>query len=171
MQSNVPSSDEVRNQLLRHFLAALAYRTQKALRGAPEEFATFDAGRGARTPIVLVRHMESVLGYARTFYIGGTHHPEPLENFNAEIDRFHETLTDLSAHLKKDSSLNGITHEQLLQGPLSDAMTHAGQLAMLRRLAGDAVAPENFVFAEIDPANTGADQPAPARPGNRNSEW
>ena len=61
-----------------------------------------------------------------------------------------------------------ITDEQFLQGPLSDAMTHAGQLAMLRRLAGHPVPPENFVFAEIDQANVGPDQPEPARP---DEEW
>ena len=64
--------------LLRHFLAALAYRTQKALRGAPASFATFQAGAEARTPIELVRHMTSVMGYARTFFIGGSYRPEPL---------------------------------------------------------------------------------------------
>lgn len=57
-----------------------------------------------------------------------------------------------------------MTAEILLQGPFSDAMTHAGQLALLRRMAGSPVPPENFVFAEISAANLGLDQPLPARP-------
>ncbi|MGB9180189.1 MAG: hypothetical protein WCB68_13235, partial [Pyrinomonadaceae bacterium] len=61
--------DEKR-ELLSHFLAALAYRTQKALRGAPVEFGSFRAAEGVRTPAELVRHMTSVLGYSRTFFIG-----------------------------------------------------------------------------------------------------
>src|SRR5712691_9375334 len=65
-------------RLLRHYLAALAYRTQKALRDAPPSFAEFRAGDKVRTPHELVRHMTSVLGYARTFFTGGKYRPEPL---------------------------------------------------------------------------------------------
>ncbi|HEY6802130.1 MAG TPA: hypothetical protein VI306_01005 [Pyrinomonadaceae bacterium] len=60
-----------------------------------------------------------------------------------------------------------LTPEQLLQGPFSDAMTHAGQLAILRGLAGSPVRSENFIYAAITPENLGPDQPAPVRPGNR----
>jgi hypothetical protein len=154
----------VKRALLRHFLGALAYRTQKALRGAPPEFGSFSAGNKTRTPSELVRHMASVLGYSRTFFIGGSYWPEPLESMEAEIARFHAILEDLARHLADGSSLQGITEEQLLQGPFSDAMTHAGQLAMLRRMAGIPVAPENFIFAEIGPDRVSADQAEPARP-------
>ena len=68
-----------------HFLAALAYRTQKALRGAPPAFAGFAAGNRARTPQELVRHMTSVLGYARTFFLGGTYRPDPLATLDDEV--------------------------------------------------------------------------------------
>ena len=151
-------------RLLRHFLAALAYRTQKALRDAPPTFGAFTAGGRVRTPHELVRHMTSVLGYARTFFTGGTYRPEPLPTFDAEIQRFHEVLADLGDHLERGTPLQGIAPEQMLQGPFADAMTHAGQLAMLRRLAGSPVPPENFVFAKISPENLGPDQPPPARP-------
>jgi hypothetical protein len=40
--------------MLRHFLAALAYRTQKALRGAPESFFSFQIAPKVRTPLELV---------------------------------------------------------------------------------------------------------------------
>jgi hypothetical protein len=150
--------------LLLHFLAALAYRTQKALRGAPDDFASFRASSNTRTPHELVKHMDSVLGYARTFLIGGTYRVSPLPQFSAEIERFHATLTDLARLIEDKHEWKDITPEQLLQGPLSDAMTHAGQLAMLRRLAGHPVPPENFVFAKISASNLGPDQPLPARP-------
>src|SRR5262245_23506521 len=137
-------------KLLRHFLAALAYRTQKALRDAPVEFGDFRAGEEVRTPAELVRHMTSVLGYAETFFIGGSYRPEPLPSLTDEIVRFHQVLGKLGQHLESGTPFpEGFSPEQLLQGPLSDAMTHAGQLAMLRRLAGRAVAPENFIFADI----------------------
>ena len=154
-----------KQSLLRHFLAALAYRTQKALREAPPEFENFQAGNGVRTPKELVRHMTSVLGYARTFFIGGTYRPEPLQSLNEEIVRFHEMLESLAMHLESgEPLLQETTTEQLLQGPLSDAMTHAGQLAMLRRLAGAPVPPENFIVASINPDRLGIDQPKPVRP-------
>jgi hypothetical protein len=71
--------------MLRHFLAALAYRTQKALRDAPESFGTFACGAQVRTPAELVRHMTSVLGYARTYFVGGRYWPEPLPDLATEV--------------------------------------------------------------------------------------
>src|SRR4051812_36272264 len=124
-----------KQSLLRHFLAALAYRTQKALRGAPTGFGDFRAAAGVRTPAELVRHMTSVLGYSRTFFVGGQYRPEPRPSLGEEIIRFHGMVEDLARHIKNGTPLlEGLTEEQLLQGPFSDAMTHAGQLAMLRRL-------------------------------------
>lgn len=154
-----------KRELLRHFLAALAYRTQKAIRGAPIGFAYFDVGNQVRTPKELVRHMTSVLGYARTFFIGGSYRPEPLETFEDEIERFHTMLDMLSTHLtNEDQYLGDITDERILQGPFADAMTHAGQLAMLRRLFGDPVAPENFIVANVSSTNVTSTQSEPASP-------
>jgi hypothetical protein len=157
--------------LLRHFLASLAYRTQKALRGAPESFPSFRAAPKVRTPHELISHMESVLGYARTFFVGGEYDPEPLSDFKAVVLRFHATIEDLAHDLEAGTPFRDITPERLLQGPFSDAMTHAGQLAMLRRLAGSPVPPENFVYADVGPDNPGPDQPLPVKPGNRRGEW
>jgi hypothetical protein len=150
--------------MLRHFLAALAYRTQKALRGAPEDFADFKAGNDVRTPKELVRHMTSVLGYARTFFVGGDYWPDPLPTLDEEVIRFHEMLGALAVHLEADTPLEGLTEEQLLQGQFSDAMTHAGQLAILRRLHGAPVRSENFIHAAISPDNLTPDQPDPVAP-------
>lgn len=150
--------------LLRHFLAALAYRTQKALRHAPADFGAFRPADGVRTPAELVRHMTSVLGYARTFFIGGRYWPDPLPSLQDEITRFHQMLEDLSHHLEAGTPMRGATPEQFLQGPFADAMTHAGQLALLRRLAGAPVPPENFVVAQIDAERLGPEQALPVSP-------
>lgn len=158
-------STEAKRALLGHFLAALAYRTQKALRDAPVDFGSFSVTEGVRTPAELVRHMTSVLGYARTYFIGGNYRPEELPTFDEEIVRFHDMLGTLSRHLRNgDELLEGMTEERLLQGPFSDAMTHAGQLALLRRLAGAPVRPENFIVAEIYPDRLGRDQAQPVSP-------
>jgi hypothetical protein len=148
--------------LLQHFLAAIAYRTQKALRGAPNDFAGFRAGANVRTPHELIWHMTGVLGYARTFFRGGLWRPEQLPDFQEEMQRFHAVLEDLGRLFEKDTPT--LAAEALLQGPLADVMTHVGQLAMLRRLAGSPVPPENFIRAKISATNLGPDQPPPAAP-------
>ena len=160
---------ETKRKLLNHFLATLAYRTQKALRNAPADFGSFRATEGVRTPAELLRHMTSVLGYARTHFVGGRYWPEPLETLDEEIERFHEMLGLLAQHLRNgDPFLEGMSEERLLQGPFSDAMTHAGQLALLRRLAGAPVPPENFIVAEIGAERLGPDQAEPVSP---DKEW
>ena len=109
--------------------------------------------------------MTSVLGYARTYFIGGSYRPEPLPSLEDEIVRFHEMLEDLSKHLSEGTPLlQGVNEERLLQGPFADAMTHAGQLAMLRRLHGAPVAPENFIVADISKENLSAEQSEPRSP-------
>lgn len=151
-------------RLLRHFLAALAYRTQKALRGAPPGFQDYRAGPTSRSPRELLWHMSGLMGYARTFFHGGTYAPPGLPSFEAEIDRFHGQLELLARDLGDPSLTCALTDAQLLQGPLADAMTHVGQLALLRRLAGEPVPSENFIHANVSPANLGVSQPLPAAP-------
>lgn len=154
--------------LLRHFLGALAYRTQKAVRGCAPSFPSFRVAPQVRSPHELVHHMDSVLGYARTFFAGGEYRVSALPTFEAEVARFHETLADLSRVVAEATEWNRISPKQLLQGPLCDAMTHAGQLALLRRLSGDPVPPENFVFASISSERLGPDQALPVSP---DTEW
>ena len=150
--------------LLRHFLATLAYRTQKALRGAPDSFSEFRAGPNVRTPHELIWHMTGLVGYARTFFTGGVWQPDRLASFADEVRRFHDILGDLAEHLESGTISADTSFERLLQGPLADAMTHVGQLAMLRRLEGSPVPPENFMRADIQPTNLGQEQPPPAAP-------
>ena len=151
-------------RLLQHFLASLAYRTQKALRDAPAGFGDLRVAPTARTPHELLAHMTHVIGFARTTMHGGSFSAPRLARLGDEIARFHDTLAALHADLGNPSLAATMTDERLLQGPLADAMTHAGQLAMLRRLAGSPVPSEDFSEAAIDSANVGPDQPEPASP-------
>ena len=139
MSSSRPSP---KTELLRHFLAALAYRTQKALRDAPPAFADYRVADNVRTPHELVWHMTGVIGYAESCDRDEPWQPDRLESFEAEMQRFHSTLEALATQFESGELPAGVTAEQLLQGPLADAMTHAGQLAMLRRLQGNPVPPE-----------------------------
>lgn len=156
--------ESTKTGLLRHFLAALAYRTQKALRGAPPGYSEFRAAPNVRTPHELVWHMTGVIGYAESLYRGTAFQPERLESFEAEVARFHATLEALARRFDSGDPPGGATAERLLQGPLADAMTHAGQLALLRRLHGSPVPPENFLLADVRSSNLGPDQPPPFAP-------
>jgi hypothetical protein len=142
-------------RLLQHFLGALAYRTQKALRDAPDSFADFRIAPTARTPFELLWHMTGVIG---------DFEPPRLHSMADEVERFHETLAALSQDFGDPSLQAKISDEQFLQGPLADAMTHAGQLAMLRRVHGVPVPSENFIFAHVTAGNLSSMQPLPAAP-------
>jgi hypothetical protein len=155
-------------RLLQHFLAALAYRTQKALRGAPEGFGDFRAAPTSRTPYELLWHMTGLMGYARTMFHGGEFEPPRLASLAEEVSRFHATLEALHRDFADGALTARISDEQFLQGPLADAMTHAGQLAFLRRLHGSPVPSENFIFATIESGNVG---PRQAQPNAPDSDW
>ena len=155
-------------QLLRHCLAALAYRTQKALRDAPDGFADFRAYPTARTPYELLWHMTGLIGYARTMLHGGEFEPPRLPSLAEEIERFHATLEALRDDFADESLTARIRDEQFLQGPLADAMTHVGQLAFLRRLYGAPIPSENFIFATVSADNL---TPRQALPNAPDADW
>ena len=154
-----------RNQaLLRHFLAAIAYRTAKALRDAPAGFETFNAGQKSRTPRELVRHMSGVINYAIGILSGPRSVLVDRPTYSAEVERFFALLREAADGILEAGEIADADAERMLQGPLSDAMSHAGQLALLRRLSGSPIAPENFYAAAIDPSRLDLGQAAPRSP-------
>jgi hypothetical protein len=140
-------------------LATVAYRAQKAVRDAPRDFGEFVAGSGVRTPHQLVNHMANLIWHTTQALRGDDAVPvSDVASFAEEVERFHELLGELSILLAESSFDRGLD-ERLLQGPLSDAMTHVGELALLRRLAGAPLAAEDFFSAPIRRDNVTARQP------------
>lgn len=137
-------------QLLRHFLASLAYRTGKIVDSAPAGFAQFQAGYGIRSPHAILRHMNGLLAFARLYLEGRPGATLAEVGWDDERRRFRLLLSELDQALQAHPDLTLSDARRLLQGPLSDAMTHAGQLAMLRRMAGEPLEGENFTRADID---------------------
>ena len=150
-------------QLLRHALATLAYRAGKTLRGAPESFATFSTGENGRTPADILAHMGDLFDWALAIAQGREtwKNSRPLP-WPQEVERFFRTLQSFDDFLASSSALAS-PEERLFQGPIADALTHTGQLAMLRRMAGCPIKGENYYRAEIAAGRVSADQAAPAR--------
>jgi len=148
---------------LRHVAATIAYRGAKALRGAPAGFATFDAGAGARTPAAIVAHIADLLEWTLRLARGEREWraAEP-GSWEAESARFFAALAALDAFLASGAPL-GLSAEQLFQGPLADALTHVGQIGMLRRIAGSPVRGEVMIRADVAPGRLGPDQSPPVR--------
>jgi hypothetical protein len=152
--------DEKR-ELLRHTLAALAYRAARALEGAPPGFGSFE-GAG-RKPVEILAHMGDLFDWALSLAEGNQRWKDSgTLDWLAEQKRFFATLAAFDACLASSAEIHG-SLERLMQGPVADALTHVGQLAMLRRLAGCAAPGENFFVAEIALGRVGPEQPAPVK--------
>ena len=143
-------------ELLRHTLATVAYRATRALEGAPEEFGEY-AGAGRR-PVEILAHMGDLFDWALTAVRGEIrwHVSTPLE-WDAEVRRFFGTLEAFDAALAAGEAIRAPI-DRLIQGPVADALTHVGQLAMLRRMAGCAARSENMYVAAIEVGRVGSEQ-------------
>ena len=161
MTENSPASSLSGRQLLRHALATVAYRGGKALRGAPTGFADFRASETTRSPAEILAHIGDLFDWALTAAQGASKWKvsTPLP-WDQESARFFAALQALDAYLASDAPL-GCPAEKLLQAPIADALTHIGQIAMLRRLAGGAMRGENYFVAEIVAGRVGGEQAAP----------
>ena len=149
--------------LLRHAIATLAYRGGKAMREVPDDFATFAIGPTSRTPGQILAHIGDLLDWALSIAKGAqAWHDSPPDEWQRGVQRFFDGLGRLDAYLASDAPL-GAPPEKLFQGPIADALTHVGQLAMLRRLAGARVKGENYFKADIAAGRVGPSQTAPRR--------
>ena len=149
---------EPTRQFLRHTLATLAYRCGKTLRGAPESFASFSGG--TRQPAKILAHIGDLMDWGLSMAVGkqkwNDSAPLPWED---EVARFFAAVKKFDDYLASDAPVKEPL-EKLFQGPVADALTHTGQLAMLRRMADVPMKGENYFAAEIESGRVGADQTA-----------
>ncbi len=147
---------------MRHAVATVAYRGGKAVRGAPESFASYSADGTPRTPAKILAHIGDLYDWALSQAKGAEAwtDSEPLA-WDREVERFFATLQRFDEYLVSDAPL-AATPEKIFQGAIADSLAHVGQLAMLRRLAGAKMKSENYSRAEIVAGRVGAEQ-TPAR--------
>ena len=145
--------------LVRHLVATLGYRSAKVLRDCPPGFANFGPGFQARAPVQILAHMGDLIAWANRLMETGEFvwRAEGTADWDTEVRRFFDGLAALdravaSAGVPIDRA------EKLIQAPLADALTHVGQLAMLRRAAGAPVRPESYARADIVAGRVGLEQ-------------
>jgi hypothetical protein len=150
-------------QMLRHTVATLAYRGAKVIRGVSDEVAGFQVGATSRTPQQILWHVCDLVDWAYHLATDGRRYMESSPAAWADLEsRFFGNLKLLDDALASGDSL--VTSPgQIFQGPIADALTHIGQIAMLRRLAGSPVRGENYYMADIAAGRVGAEQSAPRR--------
>ena len=158
-----PAAGDLARAALRHLVATLAYRAAKVLRDAPTAFQATSLGPATRSPVQIVAHMADLVAWAIRF-LAGTQvwKAEGSDDWNREVRRFFHGLAELDRQLATGPLPAGAL-EKLIQGPLTDALTHVGQVALLRGIAGAAVRPEVYPRAEIVVGRVGLDQAPPGR--------
>jgi hypothetical protein len=158
-----PQASDAKRELLRHTLATLAYRGGKAVRNAPAGFSDFHGGEGLRTPRQILAHVGDLFDWALSIAMGQQkwQNSSPLP-WEQEIARFFTALKKFDDFLASSEPVQAPL-EKLFQGPIADALTHVGQIAILRRMAGAPVKGENYFVADIHAGCVGADQSPPKR--------
>ena len=145
------------------FRSTLAYRSQKALRGAPPGFADFRPWKEVRTPVEIVAHMADLFDWALSYSKGrGVWAPVAAGSWEETAARYTRAVEAFDKLVASGGHL-GASGEKLFQGPIADALTHTGQLAMLRRTFGAPIRGENYFAARIEAGRLGSDQPAAVR--------
>ena len=149
--------------LLRHTLATVAYRGGKVLRGAPDSFANYSSGENGRTPVKILAHVGDLYDWALSIVSGNqVWKDSPPLPWEKEVERFFASLKKFDDYLASSTEMHE-TAAALFQGPIADSLTHIGQIAMLRRMAGCPIKGENYHKAEIVAGRVGAEQSAPRR--------
>jgi len=142
-------TSDLKRELLRHLLAALAFRARVALSDAPANFAVFQIAETTRTPAQILAHLGDLLQGSlylmkgELIYLNSV----PLA-WNQEIARFFAAAREFDSYLASDAPLKQPI-EKIVQGPLADALTHVGQIVLLRRLAGSPAHAASYFEAEI----------------------
>ncbi len=132
------------NKELIQLINIIRYRLDKCINDVDKNFFEFNLGKGSRSPNEILSHLVDVSNYGLQIIDGprspnreGSHLKGIIENLNLMKSIFTEV------------NIDDETSRRLINGPLSDTLTHIGQLAFLRRLQGSPIAHENFSKAAI----------------------
>jgi hypothetical protein len=157
------TNSEDNREMFRHIAASLAYRATKTLRDVPDTFATFRVDIKSRAPVEILAHMGDLFDWALSMLKGEEiWHDSHPQDWNREGARFCDSLEKFDTYLSSNSPI-ACPLDKLFQGPIADAFTHVGQLAMLRRLSGAPIRGENYFKADIIIGKVGLEQSKPRK--------
>jgi len=157
------SNSEFNREMFRHIVASLAYRATKTLRDAPNTFTTFRVDAKSRAPVEILAHMGDLFDWALSMLKGEEiWHDSHPQDWDREVARFCDSLQKFDTYLASNAPI-ACPLDKLFQGPIADAFTHIGQLAMLRRLSGTPIRGENYFNADIIIGKVGLEQSKPRR--------
>ena len=157
---------EGKNELVRHLLATLVYRTTKIIRDSPEDYPGTSIGSGVRTPEKVLGHINSLIQLSNRFWsperpvsMADLQKSSGKKGWEREVELFYQLSAQFDATLAEHAAPRKYTPEKILQGPFTDAFTHVGQLALLRRMAGSSIKGESYWMADVKPGQVGPAQP------------
>ncbi len=147
---------------LRHTLATLAYRGGRAVRNAPADFGDFTTGNPPKKAVDILSHIGDLLEWSVTIADGQPQwRTATALSWEQEVNRFFMAMNALDNRLQSGSL--ACAPEKIFQGPIADALTHVGQIKMLRRLANCSPGSENYYLANIEAGRLGQDQSKPVK--------
>lgn len=140
---------DLKRELLRHLVATLAFRGGIAISDAPENFGKFRAGANARSAGEILAHIGDCI--QGSFYLMKgelVYLQSPAQSWTEDVKRFFAVIEEFDLHLASGALL-AQPIEKIMQGPIADALTHVGQIVMLRRLAENPIRAESYFTVEI----------------------
>ena len=157
---------EGKNELVRHLLAVLVYRTTKIIHDAPEGFPKTSIGKGVRSPEKVLGHINTLIQLSNRFWspnkptaMAKLRQQSSKKGWEMEVELFYQLVAQFDDTLSTYISPRKYSPEKILQGPFIDAFTHVGQLAVLRRMAGSPIKGESYWMADVKVGQVGPDQP------------
>jgi hypothetical protein len=151
------------SDMIRHAVATTIYRGAKTLRDTPADFGTFRIKPESRTPVEIVAHMGDLFDWSLSMVKGQeVWRSSPPQEWDREVARFYASVKEFDTYLAASSPI-ACPLDRLFQGPIADAISHVGQLAMLRHLCGFPIKGENYFVADINVGQVGSNQPAPRK--------
>ena len=140
---------DLKRELLRHLAATLAFRGGIAITDAPENFAQFRADETTRSAGELLAHIGDLIQGSLYLMKGElVYLQSPPQSWTKDVKRFFAAVKEFDLYLASGAPL-AQPIEKIVQGPIADALTHVGQIVMLRRLAGKPIHSEGYFDAEI----------------------
>lgn len=141
--------------ILTRLLDGLGFRFHWATEGLRPEDYSFRPGPDTMSVSDLVRHIWGLVNWVGISVLGEPHHrPEEIEAIRGQVLEIIWSLREAVRSMGEEDlgkvTIEGRPFWYIINGPVSDALTHVGQINSFRRLSGNPVYGAN-VFTGTPP--------------------